>query len=247
MITATRRLRDRVQNGNVGYIASAIPTEEELKTNIDELMRRLASFYIRYADEVYKLRHKVGNLDITVVPYRDIAGETRLRNAAALPRDPGTIGELFDIYYGQKELHSRFGIPPGESLVVSPTEQYNGCYGWLWFEPLIKPPFVTVAQTGTIGEAFVQLEPCGVNDDCLILLPKKTKVIPVPVLLIAAAAIRLERWRFSYGRKLTPSRICQFPMPANDRLQRWVSEQITGWTELSNAAVERYSNHLVAS
>lgn len=227
------------------YIASAIPTEDELRTSIDELMRRLASFYVRYAEEVSKLRKRVENQDITVVPYRQIAGDVRLRNSAVLPRDPGTIGELFDIYYGQKELHSRFGIPPGESLVVSPTEQYNGCYGWLWFEPLIKPPFVTVAQTGTIGEAFVQLEPCCVNDDCLILLPKIGKTAPVAVLLIAAAAIRLERWRFSYGRKLTPSRICQFPMPNYPQLERWVSQEIKGWKELADAAVDRYSTHPV--
>jgi type I restriction-modification system DNA methylase subunit len=229
------------------YIASAVPTEEELRASIDELMRRLASFYVRYADEVSRLRQRVENQDITSRPYREIAGETRLRNASTLPRDPGTIGELFDIYYGQKELHSRFGIPPGESLVVSPTEQYNGCYGWLWFEPLIKPPFVTVAQTGTIGEAFVQLEPCGVNDDCLILLPKEGRSVSVAMLLIAAAEIRLERWRFSYGRKLTPSRICRFPMPTNEKLERWVSQEISGWRDLSDAAVERYKNHLVKS
>ena len=93
-----------------------------------------------------------------------------LTNASTLPRESGTIGEHFDIFYGQKELHSRDGIPSGDSLVVSPTEEYNGCYGWLSFENLIQAPFVTVAQTGTIGEAFVQMEPCGVNDDCLILL-----------------------------------------------------------------------------
>ena len=30
---------------------------------------------------------------------------------------------------------------------------------------------------------------------------------------VAAAAIRNERWRFSYGRKATPARIADFPLP----------------------------------
>ncbi len=95
------------------------------------------------------------------------------------------------------ELHSRDGIPPGDALVISPTEEYNGCYGWLTFANLIQAPFVTVAQTGTIGEAFVQMEPCGVNDDRLILFPKAEQALPIACLFIAAALIRLERWRFS--------------------------------------------------
>ncbi|OFW25570.1 MAG: restriction endonuclease subunit M [Acidobacteria bacterium RIFCSPLOWO2_02_FULL_59_13] len=224
------------------YIPSAIPTEDELKTSIDELIRRLASFYARYAREVARLRHRVQEADIKVTAYPEIAGVNRVKNAAMLPQEPGTIGELFDIFYGQKELHSREGIPPGESLVVSPTEQYNGCYGWLWFQPLIKPPFVTVAQTGSIGESFVQVEPCAVNDDCLILLAKQSSQLSIPRLLIAAATIRLERWRFSYGRKLTPSRICRFPMPRNQKVEAWAAEQLEEWRPVIEGAVSKYEN-----
>ena len=123
---------------------------------------------MRYAAEVARLRKSVKSEELKVFEYRSICGPKRLKNARTLPSTAGTIGEHFDLFYGQKELHSRDGIPPGDALVVSPTEQYNGCYGWLAFDQLVKPPFVTVAQTGSIGESFVQLEPCGVNDDCLI-------------------------------------------------------------------------------
>ena len=222
------------------YIPSAIPTEDALKASIDELLRRLASFYVRYASEVSRMRARVDAKEIPVVSYRSILGDTRLENARSLPRTRGTIGELFDIYYGQKELHSRDGIPPGDSLVVSPTEEYNGCYGWLTHEPLIKPPFVTVAQTGTIGEAFVQPEPCGVNDDCLILLPKEGVDIPPECFFIAAAIIRLERWRFSYGRKLTPARICQFRMSRLPRLEQWVAGELRRWRRITERAVAAY-------
>lgn len=139
------------------------------------------------------------------------------------------------------ELHSRDGIPPGDALVVSPTEQYNGCYGWLSFNQLIKPPFVTVAQTGSIGESFVQLEPCGVNDDCLILLPKQGKELSLANFFIAAAIVRIERWRFSYGRKLTPSRICSFNMKRMPSLEKWVEAKIDHWKDVIDGALGGYS------
>jgi type I restriction enzyme M protein len=211
------------------YIPSALPTEEELKENIDDLLRRFVSFYIRYAPQIARQREKLRSGELKATPYRDMLGLLRLTNASILPREPETIGELFDIYYGQKELHSRDGIPLGDSLIVSPTEEYNGCYGWLLFENLIEAPFVTVAQTGTIGEAFVQMEPCGVNDDCLILLPKADQTLPLACLFIAAALIRLERWRFNYGRKLTPSRICNFRMERLPQLEDWMDRQFRNW------------------
>jgi len=178
---------------------------------------------------------------LKATPYRELVGKARLKNAHSRRVEPNTIGELFDIYYGQKEHHSREGIPPGDSLVVSPTEQYNGCYGWLMFEQLIEAPFVTAAQTGTIGEAFVQMEPCGVNDDCLILLPKEGKPLPIACLFIAAALTRLERWRFTYGRKLTPDRICNFRMSRLPELEEWVGDKFGKWKRIIESAVEAYS------
>ena len=233
-------LRDDFGWGAGAYIPSAIPTVEELKTSMDELLRRLASFYVRYAAEVARSRFRISEEDLRVEEYRDMLTVARLKNARDLPHASGTIGEFFDIFYGQKELHSRDGIPEGDSLVVSPTEQYNGCYGWLTFEPLLKPPFVTVASTGTIGEAFVQLEPCGVNDDCLILLPKKNLDLPPACLFIAAAIIRLEKWRFSYGRKLTPARICEFKMSRMPDVEKWADAALTKWQTVIESAIKSY-------
>lgn len=223
------------------YIPAAIPTTDELKCSIDELLRRLASFYVRYASEVANLRTKIDAKELNASPYRTMVGEARISNAKSLPSEIGTIGKLFDIFYGQKELHSRDGIPTGDSLVVSPTESYNGCYGWLTFAHLIEAPFVTVAQTGSIGEAFVQLESCGVNDDCLVLLPKENTKLPISCFLIAAAIIRLEKWRFSYGRKLTPSRICDFAMKRMPDLEKWVEDKMRDWKKITEAAVKNYT------
>jgi type I restriction enzyme M protein len=221
------------------YIDSALPVEDELKGGADELLRRLASFYVRYAAEVGRLRKRVAADEFSCREYRGMISKGRLENARSLPRAVGTIGEFFEIFYGQKELHSREGYASGDALIISPTEQYNGCYGWLEFKDLIKAPCITVAQTGSIGEAFVQLEPCGVNDDCLLLLPRHP-ALPLACYFIAAAIIRLEKWRFSYGRKLTPSRICNFAMTRLPTLEGWVEDSLRHWKSLTEEAVQRY-------
>jgi predicted RNA methylase len=224
------------------HIPSGGVEENDLKQAIDDLMRRHASFYTRYAREIVRQRVLIETEDLEPKEYRDLLTKKRITNAKRLPAICGTIGEYFDIFYGQKELHSRDGIPPGESLIISPTEQYNGTYGWLTFKTLIKPAFVTVAQTGSIGEAFVQTEPCGVNDDCLILLPKKKADISEAMLFVAAAVIRLEKWRFSYGRKLTPSRIAEYRFEVSSNLKNWATERIAQWKEITERALLPYSS-----
>lgn len=222
------------------YIPSGIPEEGEVKSSIDELLRRYVSFYTRYAPEIANQRILVERGELLARKYRDCVSDKRIKNAEDISSEQNTVGYYFDIFYGQKELHSRDGMPPGDALIISPTEQYNGTYGWLKFDNLIEPAFVTVAQTGSIGEAFVQTEPCGVNDDCLILLPKTALKLPEAMLFVAAAIIRLERWRFSYGRKLTPARISGFRLERNPMLERWVTDQIKGWRKITEQAVNRY-------
>ena len=222
------------------YIASAPPEETEIKQNVDVLLRRLASFYTRYALEIVMQRRAIEQSDLMVQPYRDMVTEARLENAAGIPKVSGTIGGLFDIFYGMKELHSREGFAPGRSLVISPTEEYNGCYGWLEFPNLIEPPFVTVAQTGSIGESFVQIEPCAVNDDCLILLPKRKAGVRMSDLVFAAACLRSEKWRFTYGRKLTPSRIAAFRVSDSDNLRQWIEGKLRDIKKVISASLAPY-------
>ena len=222
------------------YIPSAPPEEVEVKAGVDVLLRRLASFYTRYAPEIVQQRSAVEAGDVDVTPYRDIVSPQRLRNAKAIKSGPGTIGHYFDILYGMKELHSREGYGPGPSLIISPTEQYNGCYGWLEFPKLLEPPFVTVAQTGNIGEAFVHFEPCAVNDDCLVLLPKEGADISDAQMVLAAASIRTEKWRFTYGRKLTPSRIASFSLPDFPELERWIAHKLSQMDSVVAASLAPY-------
>ena len=98
------------------YIASVVEEDDELKVSIDVQLRRLASFYTRYAAEIVSQRRAIKAGELIMRRYRDILPPTRLNNAMNLPGEPGTIGGVFDIYYGMKELHSREGIGPGKTL-----------------------------------------------------------------------------------------------------------------------------------
>ncbi len=223
------------------FVKSALPSLSDLQDAVDVHLRRLASFYIRYAKEVVNQRDEIFKENIAIADYKDMVSDAKLENSKAVSHSAkkNSLGDKFDIFYGMKELHSRDGIPDGSTLIISPTEAYNGCYGWLEFPTVLKPPFVTVAQTGSIGEAFAQFEPCAVNDDCLVLLPKE-KTVTEAQLVIAAACLHAEKWRFSYGRKLTPARIAEFVLPQDASLEEWVTARIAKTKEVIRAALSAY-------
>lgn len=60
---------------------SAPPEEAELKSNVDVLLRRLASFYTRYAQEVITQRRAISDGELSVQPYREMVTASRLGNA----------------------------------------------------------------------------------------------------------------------------------------------------------------------
>ena len=201
------------------YIESAIPEERERMDAVDVLVRRLASFYTRYAPEILAQRRAIKAAEIEEVMYLDIVSRLKKNNAEDRTGTDDEVGGRFDILYGLGEFESRADIGPGRTLIISPTEQYNGCDGWYDFHTVLKPPFITVARTESIGESFVHLEPCAPNSDCLVLLPRRKEWASVPELILAAAAIRSERWRYNYGRKITPDRITSIKLGDSPELQ----------------------------
>ncbi len=222
------------------YIESSEPDTSDLMDATDILVRRLASFYTRYAPEVLAQRQSIAAGDITKVDYREIVSEKKKKNAADINGANDEVGGRFDIYYGLGEIESREGIQHGRTLIISPTEQYNGCYGWLDFHTVLEPPFVTVARTGSIGEAFVHLEPCAPNSDCLVLLPRRKAWAAIPELILAASAIRLEKWRFNYGRKITPLRLARVKIPTSAVLMDYVAKLYGRFESVIAASLDPY-------
>jgi predicted RNA methylase len=223
------------------YIASAPPDESELRQAVDVLVRRLASFYTRFAPEILEQRRAIETGDITMMPYREMVSAKKLENAAQLVGSGDDVGDRFDMLYGLGEIESREGIPPGRTLIISPTEQYNGCDDWLEFGRVLQPPFITVARTGSIGEAFVHLEPCAPNSDCIVLLPRSKDWEAIPELLLAASAIRLQVWRYNYGRKITPARLAtSVKLTHSAALQAYAADLFKRFQKVIMASLEPY-------
>jgi hypothetical protein len=204
------------------YIPARVLPDDEIDDGVLEVVRARTAFVAYHAADVVTL-----NTD-NPIPLREV----RKVRPLAKPK-PGTVSDYFDVLYGLRSLHNKEALLPGCTLVISSSGMDNGCYGFFDFEGVLKPPFVTVPSTGSIAIAHVQEWPCGVTDDCLVLLPKPD--VPHALLYVAAAVIRNEQWRFSYGRKATPARIADFPLPHNDALL----ERIDGYLERAARTEDR--------
>ena len=198
------------------YIKASPLTEFDAKSLIGQVIRNRTAFVVRFAPQLALMDANIaaGTSGLTVA---------KQSNAQKITDSAGTIGHYFSIGYGQRELHSKDGLSDGPALVVSSSGMDNGCYGFFDFPKLIKPPFVTVPSTGSIGEAAVQTRPCGVVDDCLILVPRSGTSLAM--MYLAAATLRREAWRFDYGRKMTPKRIAGFPLKADSDLLMWIEQE----------------------
>ena len=74
------------------YIESEVADDVEIIENVDVLLRRLASFYTRYAREVVEQRRAVAKGELSVSPYRSMITTSRINNAKAIPSEDGTAG-----------------------------------------------------------------------------------------------------------------------------------------------------------
>ncbi|MCW4017375.1 MAG: hypothetical protein NWF00_01615 [Candidatus Bathyarchaeota archaeon] len=101
-------------------------------------------------------------------------------------------------------------------MMISSQSEDNGCYGFYDTPEKYKESIITVPSTGSIGFANVQLLPCCACDDVLILTPKR--VMHKEYLFYIAFTIKQARWRFNYGRKITPYRLGRMRVKSPDEI-----------------------------
>lgn len=118
-----------------------------------------------------------------------------------------TIGKLFDIEYGQKDYHNKEWLEgtEGANILISSKGDDNGIFGFFDIKDYYHAPVITVPSTGTVGQAFVQEKDCSVDDNCLVLTPRKS--MKKEELFQIAFQIRLNKWKYRYGRQITPERL----------------------------------------
>src|ERR1041385_8191577 len=116
-----------------------------------------------------------------------------------------SLVKLFDIRYGDKGFPNKSYLDEGKTLLIASQGVDNGGYGFFDIRERFRDPIITVPRTGSIGYAFVQLDPCNVTDDCMVLTPRER--FCKEYLFYVSAVIRRSKWRFNYGRKITPKRL----------------------------------------
>jgi hypothetical protein len=116
-----------------------------------------------------------------------------------------TISKLFNVDYGQGEYETKENIDKGNTILIASGGIDNGLYDFCDIVPFFKAPIISVPRTGSIGQAFVQQYNCCISSDALVLIPKKK--MSLEQLYQVAFQIRKFKWRFCYGRKITPHRL----------------------------------------
>ncbi|RYG57762.1 MAG: S-CspCI protein [Alphaproteobacteria bacterium] len=118
-------------------------------------------------------------------------------------RDPTTwtsfrIGELFDIRKGQRLTKAK--MIKGEVPYVGASDSFNGVTARVGQTPIHAKNTISVTYNGSVAEAFFQPEAYWASDDVNVLYPLNFELTPA-VGLFTCAVIRLEKYRFNYGRK----------------------------------------------
>lgn len=130
------------------------------------------------------------------------------------------IEELFNIKYGDN-FSKLSDYNNGNTPVIKSQATNNGVIAFLEIEPNYSH-VITVARTGSVGASFYQKDDCYVTDDCMVLIPKES--LTVEQMLIYAAIISKESYKYNYSRKVTPSRLKKTVIPSVQNVQKWAND-----------------------
>lgn len=111
---------------------------------------------------------------------------------------PFKLSDLFDIRKGKRL--TKFDQTEGGTPYIGAVDSNNGVSGHIGQEPIHDGGTISVSYNGSVAEAFYQPAPYWATDDVNVLYPRDFKLTPATALFICTV-IRLEKYRFNYGRK----------------------------------------------
>lgn len=122
------------------------------------------------------------------------------------------LKDLFKIEYGQREYHSKAFLEDEHGLtpLISSAASNDGFFGRFNIKPKYKN-VISVASTGSVGWAFYHGYDCCIDDNCLVLVPNDR--LPDEKMLFLTLLINKDRYRYMYGRQVTPKRIGDIELP----------------------------------
>jgi hypothetical protein len=111
---------------------------------------------------------------------------------------PFALRDLFDIRKGQRL--TKANMLPGSVPYVGASDTANGVTARIGQTPIHEGGTISVSYNGSVAEAFYQPVPYWATDDVNVLYPKGFNLTPATALFICTV-IRMEKYRFNYGRK----------------------------------------------
>jgi hypothetical protein len=109
-----------------------------------------------------------------------------------------TINDLFEVKKGQRL--TKANMRPGSTPYVGASDTSNGITARIGQDPIHAGSTISVSYNGSVAEAFFQPEPFWATDDVNVLYPRGFVLTPCAALFLCTV-IRLEKYRFNYGRK----------------------------------------------
>ena len=109
---------------------------------------------------------------------------------------PFIYSKIFKIKKGKRLIKEQ--MSPGETPYIGAIDSNNGCREYIDSSPIHKENSIVVNYNGSVAEAFYQPIPFWASDDCNILYSPQMNQFNA---LFLCTIIRMEKYRFSYGRK----------------------------------------------
>ncbi|WP_393948000.1 restriction endonuclease subunit S [Kluyvera intermedia] len=109
-----------------------------------------------------------------------------------------TLQNLFTIRKGQRL--TKANMLPGTLPYIGASDTSNGVTAHIGQDPIHRGGTISVSYNGSVAEAFYQPVDYWATDDVNVLYPKDFTLTPATALFICTI-IRMEKYRFNYGRK----------------------------------------------
>ena len=109
-----------------------------------------------------------------------------------------SLQDLFDIRKGQRL--TKANMLAGDIPYVGASDSSNGITARIGQKAIHEGRTISVSYDGSIAEAFYQPEPFWASDAVNVLYPRDFELTPT-IALFLCTIIRLEKYRFTYGRK----------------------------------------------
>lgn len=120
-----------------------------------------------------------------------------------------TYSELFDIKKGLRL--TKANMLSGEIPFIGSTDSNNGLTTRVGQDPIHEGNVITINYNGSVGESFYQPLPFWASDDVNVLYPRKDKFphFNAYIALFIIPFLKMEQYRFNYGRKWHTERMNQ--------------------------------------